>query len=188
MSSRPYGSSLSFSFLVFGLRVSRSRGHSWIHFLQTYTKILPDFLQSSYKTYKQDTSTVATWLATKAKQCGYPADILSRRDSASQSSTNALTSGRLKGAARKKAKEASKKASTPSTVRPPSGTPTQPICHHNQRFHYLGKVCHQFCETQHPCPGNVKGSVGSTNSPSAAAALQRSISGTTQDICRIHGL
>ncbi|KAL8898425.1 MAG: hypothetical protein Q9207_006703 [Kuettlingeria erythrocarpa] len=55
--------------------------------------MLPLTLQSSYKTYKEDTNTIATWLATKAKQ-----------------STQAP--GRLKGKARKKAQEASKGTTT----------------------------------------------------------------------------
>ncbi|KAL8915636.1 MAG: hypothetical protein Q9172_006818 [Xanthocarpia lactea] len=54
--------------------------------------MLPDFLQSTFKTYKEDTNTVASWLAVKARQCGYPADLL----------TNSY---QLKRTARKEAKE-----------------------------------------------------------------------------------
>ncbi|KAL9003821.1 MAG: hypothetical protein Q9188_003322 [Gyalolechia gomerana] len=64
--------------------------------------MLPDFLQSNFKRYKQDTDTVATWLAVKARQHGYPVDQLSGTDSAKPSAT----SKRLKGKARKQAKEA----------------------------------------------------------------------------------
>lgn len=60
--------------------------------------MLPDFLQSSFKRYKQDTDNVATWLAAKAKQHGYPVDI----ENASKSSSK---SKRKKGKARKLAKE-----------------------------------------------------------------------------------
>lgn len=64
--------------------------------------MLPDFLQSNFKRYKQDTDTVATWLAVKARQHGYPVDQLSGTDSTKPSAT----SKRLKGKARKQAKEA----------------------------------------------------------------------------------
>ena len=62
--------------------------------------MLPDFLHSSYQSYKEDTDILAKWLAVKAKQCGYPPDLLS---SASQPHP---PSKKLKGAARKKAKKA----------------------------------------------------------------------------------
>lgn len=67
--------------------------------------MLPSVLQSSYKTYKEDTSYIATWLANTAKQCGYSADLLDRNDAVNSSkATQAPT--RLKGKARKKAKDA----------------------------------------------------------------------------------
>lgn len=69
--------------------------------------MLPSVLQSSYKTYKEDTNTIATWLATKAKQCGYSADLLDR-DGLSNSSKATQAPKRLKGKARKKAQDASK--------------------------------------------------------------------------------
>lgn len=37
--------------------------------------MLPFTLVSVYKQYKQDTDSVASWLATTAKACGYPADL-----------------------------------------------------------------------------------------------------------------
>ncbi|KAI4088065.1 MAG: hypothetical protein LQ344_006327 [Seirophora lacunosa] len=67
--------------------------------------MLPDFLQSSFQNYKQDTDIVATWLAVKAKQHGYPVDI---EDPSKPSST----SKRLKGKARKEAKEAQAQVGT----------------------------------------------------------------------------
>ena len=66
--------------------------------------MLPNFLQSSYQTYKEDTDILAKWLAVKAKQCGYPADLLSPPDPPTASSQPARPSQRLKGAARKSAK------------------------------------------------------------------------------------
>lgn len=70
--------------------------------------MLPNFLQSSYQTYKEDTDYIAKWLAVKAKQCGYPADLLSTLSPPSTSSHPARPSQRLKGAARKKAKNVAK--------------------------------------------------------------------------------
>ncbi|KAL8848129.1 MAG: hypothetical protein Q9221_006849 [Calogaya cf. arnoldii] len=73
--------------------------------------MLPSALQSSYKTYKEDTNTIANWLATKARQCGYSADLLDRNGS-SDPSKAVQASKRLKGKARKKAQEALKSATT----------------------------------------------------------------------------
>ena len=67
--------------------------------------MLPPFLKSSYKTYKDDTNAVASWLALTAKQCGYPVDLLSTAKGPDSRATQA-TSGRLKGKARKAAKDA----------------------------------------------------------------------------------
>lgn len=64
--------------------------------------MLPPFLKSSYKTYKDDTNAVASWLATTARQCGYLVDLVSTADS----STVTQATGRLKGKARKEAKKA----------------------------------------------------------------------------------
>ncbi|MCJ1470221.1 hypothetical protein MMC07_008866 [Pseudocyphellaria aurata] len=71
--------------------------------------MLSDFLKSSLKIYKDDTDSVANWLAVTAKQCGYSSDLLDRTDQSSSLSSNATpsqSSTRLKGKARKKAKEA----------------------------------------------------------------------------------
>lgn len=75
--------------------------------------MLPNFLQSSYQTYKQDTDLLAKWLALKAKQCGYPADLLSPPDPPASLPQPARPSQRLKGAARKKAKSAVKEETAP---------------------------------------------------------------------------
>ena len=78
--------------------------------------VLPNFLHSSYQTYKDDTDFIAKWLAVKAKQCGYPADLLSPPDLPTSMPQPARPSQRLKGAARKKAKKAAQETVAPSTV------------------------------------------------------------------------
>ncbi|KAL8991699.1 MAG: hypothetical protein Q9169_007730 [Polycauliona sp. 2 TL-2023] len=75
--------------------------------------MLPPALQSSYKTYKEDTNTIANWLATKARQCGYSADLLN--DDESSNSPKAIqASKRLKGKARKRAQKVRKATATPN--------------------------------------------------------------------------
>ncbi|KAI1505393.1 hypothetical protein F5X99DRAFT_367839 [Biscogniauxia marginata] len=69
--------------------------------------MLPAALAGSYQQYKHDTDSVAAWLASTAKSCGYPADLLG-------GSAASKGSGRLKGKARAEAKK--KQAS--STVKP----------------------------------------------------------------------
>lgn len=85
--------------------------------------MLPDIIQSSYKTYKQDTNAIATWLATKAKQCGYSADLLTQATAAT-SSQAAPSSTRLKGNARKKAKGSATKVQVPAPA--PSARSDEP--------------------------------------------------------------
>ncbi|KAL8956299.1 MAG: hypothetical protein Q9183_006344, partial [Haloplaca sp. 2 TL-2023] len=68
--------------------------------------MLPGFLQSTYKTYKEDTNAVASWLAVKAKQCGYSADLLTNTGGKPAQPKQAPKSQRLKGKARKGAKQA----------------------------------------------------------------------------------
>lgn len=71
--------------------------------------MLSDFLKSSLKTYKDDTNSIATWLAVTAKQCGYPSDLLDQTDISSSSSSkpsSSQSSSRLKGKARKQARDA----------------------------------------------------------------------------------
>lgn len=83
-------------------------------------EMLPSVLQSSYKTYKEDTNYIATWLANTAKQCGYSADLLHPGDAVkSAKATQAPT--RLKGKARKKAKEATQ-GGLPSSSTSPTST------------------------------------------------------------------
>lgn len=85
--------------------------------------MLPPGLQSSYKTYKDDTNTIATWLATHAKHCGYSADLLDRVGSIS-STKAAQAPVRLKGKARKAAREAAKE--TAISAKEPQAKDTSP--------------------------------------------------------------
>ncbi|CAD0096497.1 unnamed protein product [Aureobasidium mustum] len=63
--------------------------------------MLPSSLRGSYTIYKEDTDSVATWLASTARRCGYSFDLLTTvAKPASQ------TAPRLKGKARKLAKVA----------------------------------------------------------------------------------
>ncbi|KAK3401902.1 hypothetical protein B0T20DRAFT_126224 [Sordaria brevicollis] len=80
--------------------------------------MLPLPLKSEYLEYKKDTDAVASWLASTAKKCGFPADQLKSgswdtSDAASLSSAKSTSSGRKKGKARKAASaavQATKKA------------------------------------------------------------------------------
>lgn len=75
-------------------------------------KMLPANLVSIYQQYKEDTNAVASWLASTAKACGYPADLLSGDTS---QATCPERSKRLKGKARKEAKAAASKSSGSSS-------------------------------------------------------------------------
>lgn len=81
--------------------------------------MLSDFLKSSLKTYKDDTDSIATWLAVTAKQCGYSSDLLDRTDSFSSSKP----STRLKGKARKRAKGAATARGNQSATSQIAGEP-----------------------------------------------------------------
>ncbi|KAH7121673.1 hypothetical protein EDB81DRAFT_732501 [Dactylonectria macrodidyma] len=65
--------------------------------------MLPIQLLGIYRQYKQDTDSVASWLASTAQACGYPADLLTTTGSKSRE-TQAPKSGRLKGKQRSKAR------------------------------------------------------------------------------------
>lgn len=84
--------------------------------------MLPPFLKSSYKTYKDDTNAVASWLALTAKECGYPVDLLSTAKEPDSRATQA-GGGRLKGKARKAAKDAAQNEPGQSTS---SASPKSP--------------------------------------------------------------
>ena len=66
----------------------------------------PSFFHTSYKQYKDDTNHVASWLATTAKRCGYPSDLLT----SAAAKKDAQTAPKLKGRARKLARDAAKAA------------------------------------------------------------------------------
>lgn len=76
--------------------------------------MLPTHLISTYRQYKQDTDSVASWLASTAKSCGYPADLLTSPTTKS-SAQHAPKSGRLKGKARAKARANGAAATNPKT-------------------------------------------------------------------------
>lgn len=67
--------------------------------------MLPSYLSSSYQQYKQDTDAIAAWLASTARRCGYPVDLLQPASAKDQPPPR---SRRLKGKARKQAKAAGK--------------------------------------------------------------------------------
>lgn len=79
--------------------------------------MLPDNLVSVYQQYKKDTNAVASWLASTAKSCGYPPDLLF---GGSSQANGPERSKRLKGKARKEAKTAASQAqgSSSSSARP----------------------------------------------------------------------
>ena len=89
--------------------------------------MLPNFLQSSYLKYKEDTDVLAKWLAVKAKQCGYPADLLSPSDSSTPSTQPNPPSQRSKGATRKQAKAGKENAPQPKTPNSPADAPKYTI-------------------------------------------------------------
>ncbi|KAK7423550.1 hypothetical protein QQX98_001008 [Neonectria punicea] len=70
--------------------------------------MLPKSLVSVYQDYKKDTNSVASWLATTAKACGYPLDLLSKEP------PKPKTSGRLKGKARTGGKAKGKAPAKPA--------------------------------------------------------------------------
>ncbi|KAK1850393.1 hypothetical protein CCHR01_07018 [Colletotrichum chrysophilum] len=65
--------------------------------------VVPAPLLSLYQQYKQDTNFVAAWLATTAKSCGYPSDLLSEIQAKEESSKPAKN--KAKGGKGKKKKK-----------------------------------------------------------------------------------
>lgn len=80
--------------------------------------MLPNSLRGSYTIYKEDTDSVATWLATTVRRCGYALDLLP----GSADNHTAQKASRLKGKARKLAKAAAstRDESSASATRPGS--------------------------------------------------------------------
>ena len=89
--------------------------------------MLPGFLQSTYKTYKEDTNAVASWLAVKAKQCGYSADLLTHTGGKSAQAKQAAKSQRLKGKARKEAKQAAQAQGAKAAPSSAQGAQSGPV-------------------------------------------------------------
>ncbi|KAH0359655.1 hypothetical protein KCU65_g9838, partial [Aureobasidium melanogenum] len=82
--------------------------------------MLPNSLRGSYTIYKEDTDSVTTWLASTARRCGYPLDLLTLGEN-----TIPQKALRLKGKARKLAKAAaSAKGESPESARSGSTTYT----------------------------------------------------------------
>ncbi|KAI1207163.1 uncharacterized protein F4807DRAFT_435922 [Annulohypoxylon truncatum] len=69
----------------------------------------PQGLVSSYQQYKKDTDSIAAWLASTAKSCGYPSDLLTGGPANKPAST------RLKGKARAEAKKKQATTTLPTT-------------------------------------------------------------------------
>ncbi|KAK7570564.1 hypothetical protein V3481_019416 [Fusarium oxysporum f. sp. vasinfectum] len=69
--------------------------------------MLPSSLFSIYQQYKEDTDSVASWLASTAKACGYPSDLLT------PTGIQTKGTGRLKGKARRDAKKQNTYVPTP---------------------------------------------------------------------------
>ena len=74
--------------------------------------MLPDFLQSSFKAYKEDTNAIATWLASTANHYGYSVDLLTRTDKAVAGP--AKKNAKRKGRTPKPAKDAEQRGGTPA--------------------------------------------------------------------------
>ncbi|RSM03293.1 hypothetical protein CDV31_010569 [Fusarium ambrosium] len=82
--------------------------------------MLPPALVSVYREYKKDTNSIASWLASTAKECGYPPDLLSNPPSSKQQQQQQpAKTGRLKGKARTAAKKNKAKGTTPETTSVP---------------------------------------------------------------------
>ena len=82
--------------------------------------VLPQSLVSTYQQYKQDTDSVATWLASTAKSLGFPADLLTPNvSSAPQAASKGGGGGRVKGKARAEAKKQAASAPTAAKQTPP---------------------------------------------------------------------
>ncbi|KAH0162105.1 hypothetical protein KCU67_g6084, partial [Aureobasidium melanogenum] len=90
----------------------------------------PDYLQGTYTTYKKDTDAIANWLATTAKRCGFSPEVLKDNEKTPDHSPPPpqpqpeAESTKLKGRARKLARDAVSQEGTKST---PLRTYTIPI-------------------------------------------------------------
>lgn len=71
--------------------------------------MLPPTLVSVYREYKKDTNSIASWLASTAKEGGYPAHLLPSTP-VSVTKEQTVVGRRLKGKARAQAKKKAKSA------------------------------------------------------------------------------
>ncbi|KAF4987340.1 hypothetical protein FDECE_15474 [Fusarium decemcellulare] len=72
--------------------------------------MLPSEVLAIYRRYKQDTDSVASWLASTAKACGYPADLLTgSKPGQGQAKTPKPKTGQLRGKRRIKIKKSKSK-------------------------------------------------------------------------------
>lgn len=78
--------------------------------------MLPESLLSSYRQYKSDTDSIGNWLVTTAKRYGYSADLLI--ESKSSIEQDAQPSTRLKGKARKAARDKTATDTSSNDIRP----------------------------------------------------------------------
>ena len=83
--------------------------------------MLPEVLVGNYSRYKEDTTVFTTWLSKAALACGYQAPkIMCQDKAAAKEKENQGSAGRLKGKARKEAKDAAgARKGSPKDVEPP---------------------------------------------------------------------
>jgi len=87
--------------------------------IKLFVTMIPSNFQDSYHQYKSDTNTIAQWLATTARRCGFRGDILAAEKPANETPTKpepTIHVARLKGRARKLAREAEEKRRNNSTA------------------------------------------------------------------------
>ena len=91
-------------------------------FVVFFTIMLPEVLAGSYSRYKEDTTVFTTWLSKAAMACGYQAPkVMCQNKTATKIKENQGSAGRLKGKARKEAKDAAGASKgSPTDVEPPS--------------------------------------------------------------------
>ncbi|KAM7190876.1 hypothetical protein V8F20_009560 [Naviculisporaceae sp. PSN 640] len=106
--------------------------------------MLPEPLLSIYQQYKQDTNFVASWLASTAKVCGYPADLIS--PDASSTPQPKVKSARSKGKARKTGSKKGGASSGPSKYIIPLVN-FVPLANHISQYKPLVSVPDAFATT-----------------------------------------
>lgn len=88
--------------------------------------MLPEILAGSYNRYKEDTTVFTTWLSKAAIACGYQAPKVLRQDTTYPKKQDSQgLAPKLKGRARKEAREATKKSKEPSSSIEPAPSVTK---------------------------------------------------------------